>query len=433
MKRTILLSLFFYLLSLIFSSCERLTEPLGRQEISLTIESAEVTEVWLRLKVEPADSRMIYTVQRDTHIVFNDALDTADTLLHDENLEPANDYTYHAFRYLNGNRLKPEVTVQTTTMDTTSHNFTWQTYEFGEKSSSAFYDVAIINENDIWAVGEIYTKDSYTYDSLGNWIDPYNAAHWDGEKWELKRLYFNYNDSKMWSPIRTILAFNSDDIWFEGIYWNGKAYVFKPMNIDFPYQVNKMWGVSSSDYYIVGNSGAIAHYNGKSWQKIESVTNTTIQDIWGIYDYSAGKYKILCAASPGYGVANSSILQINENMTVEPIPWISGRAVRSVWFNDPSFIYTCGSGILKRNPYGEWKEIGGVDVIPASTERIRGIDCNDIFIVGHFGYITHYNGYNFKVIRPNPVILYESCDYKNNLMIAVGYDGRTAFIVHIRR
>ncbi len=40
------------------------------------------------------------------------------------------------------------------------------------------YDVAIIDENNIWAVGEIYMNDS-----LGN-PDPkrYNAIHWDGTK-----------------------------------------------------------------------------------------------------------------------------------------------------------------------------------------------------------------------------------------------------------
>ena len=44
--------------------------------------------------------------------------------------------------------------------DTTSHNFTWQTFTFGEHSSSTLYDVAIINDSSIWAVGEIYMNDS---------------------------------------------------------------------------------------------------------------------------------------------------------------------------------------------------------------------------------------------------------------------------------
>ena len=44
--------------------------------------------------------------------------------------------------------------------DTTSHNFTWETWTFGEHSSSVLNDVAIIDENNIWAVGEIYMNDS---------------------------------------------------------------------------------------------------------------------------------------------------------------------------------------------------------------------------------------------------------------------------------
>ena len=51
-----------------------------------------------------------------------------------------------------------ELTV--TTMDTTSHNFTWQSWTFGDIGSSVLYDVAIINENNIWAVGEINIADT---------------------------------------------------------------------------------------------------------------------------------------------------------------------------------------------------------------------------------------------------------------------------------
>jgi hypothetical protein len=58
------------------------------------------------------------------------------------------------------------------TLDTMDFQFSWEIFEFGEKSGSYLNDVAIISENIIWAVGEIYTEDSYTYDSLGNWIQP---------------------------------------------------------------------------------------------------------------------------------------------------------------------------------------------------------------------------------------------------------------------
>ena len=67
-------------------------------------------------------------------------------------------------------------------MDTTSHNYTWQTFTFGgDAGSSSLNDVAIIDENNIWAVGEIYFKDS-----LGNRIRNLKCCiHWNGNKWEL--------------------------------------------------------------------------------------------------------------------------------------------------------------------------------------------------------------------------------------------------------
>jgi hypothetical protein len=70
-------------------------------------------------------------------------------------------------------------------IDTTSHVINWTIDEIGEYGS-ILRDVAIIDENNIWAVGEIYLKDT-----LGN-PDPkaYNAVHWDGSKWQLKRIFF---------------------------------------------------------------------------------------------------------------------------------------------------------------------------------------------------------------------------------------------------
>ena len=75
--------------------------------------------------------------------------------------------------------------VVSTTMDTSSNNFTWQSWTFGETSGGALYDLAIINENDIWAVGEIEINDS-----VGSGYTIYNAIHWNGQQWELKKIRY---------------------------------------------------------------------------------------------------------------------------------------------------------------------------------------------------------------------------------------------------
>jgi len=60
-------------------------------------------------------------------------------------------------------------------MDTTSDNFTFQTWTFGDIGSSALNDCAIISEDNIWCVGEIKIADS-----TENGYTTYNAVHWNG-------------------------------------------------------------------------------------------------------------------------------------------------------------------------------------------------------------------------------------------------------------
>jgi hypothetical protein len=107
--------------------------------------------------------------------------------------------------------------------DTTSHNFTWEKYTFGGGGGdSHLKDVAVIDENNIWAVGEIYMKDSLGNDE----INPYNAVHWDGKKWELKRIRYYGNCSAVeYPPLRGIWDFSANNIvitnggsigWFDG-------------------------------------------------------------------------------------------------------------------------------------------------------------------------------------------------------------------------
>ncbi len=71
------------------------------------------------------------------------------------------------------NKYPPTKPNETIVPDTTSHNFEWQITYLGEGASSYLKDVAIIDENNIWSVGEIYLKDS-----TGQYIHPpYNGVH----------------------------------------------------------------------------------------------------------------------------------------------------------------------------------------------------------------------------------------------------------------
>jgi len=425
-KRFCLFSFVIINFSLLFTCSP--TESIFKDQ-KITLEADEgVTEVWLTLSAEPVKANAMYTVKRDTALIFKGKLNKSDTLLYDSGLKPNENYQYTVYADLNGEH-SPAVSVEIVTMDTTSHDFSWSIYEFGgQGGSSAFYDVAIIDENDIWAVGEIYTKDSYTYDSLGNWIDPYNAAHWDGEKWELKRIYFLYHGSNNWSPIRSIIAFSTNDIWFgAAIHWNGNNFETKSMNIEFPYRIHKMWGVSSKDFYIVGNSGAIAHYDGQKWTKIESGTDLPINDIFGINNNEV--FLPAChIIRSGNDSAEKKLMHLNNNnISSEYWPY-NTRVVASVWIDEKNMLYTCGGGIFRRHPNKIWKEFKIMDRLIMTT-RIRGNASNDIYVAGHFGLLLHYNGSTWKQYTQfNEIDIFHSLDVKDNIAVGVGMDGAKAII-----
>ncbi|MGH2567551.1 MAG: hypothetical protein ACRDGA_04375, partial [Bacteroidota bacterium] len=67
------------------------------------------------------------------------------------------------------------------------------------------------------------------------------------------------------------------------------------------------------------------------------------------------------------------------------------------------------------------------------TRRVRGTDVHDVFVVGDFGFVAHYNGSSWRMYPEAAVALYYSMDYKNNLMIAVGARDGKAVILRMKR
>ena len=402
----------------------------------LTVEDVSSTEAWLNVKLQNINLPAELKLFREDSVIQIINLSSADTLLYDEGLQPNQTYTYHSIipSFQNSAEVKSN-NANLTTMDTTSHNFTWQTYTFGgANGSSVLNDVAIINENDIWAVGEIHTAETDQFDSNGVWVQPYNAVHWDGSSWELKRVYYK---SGFWT-IHSVFTFSMNDIWFDAfVHWNGES--FRSLEIPdilIGWRINSMWGTSNSDFYVVGNNGNIAHYNGSNWTKIESGTDLNINDIWGSYNNKTDTWEILAVASNVFSSLDRAILNIDTNtqkVTQLPTQPINGT-LSSVWFKPNSkYFVTGGGGNFEKYNLSEinWKH-SIVSILRYSILKIRGNELNDIFGAGGGGEVLHFNGkttksyYNIaKLVNGN----YYSIAVKNNLVIAVGEDNPTAVIL----
>ena len=427
-QETFLLLISFFLFLFSFISCEKTTAPVNKLQLTLTAEYVGVTEADLLLRTSNSEANTQYQLFRDDSLISDGALIQAETIITDTRLLPAHHYSYQAFLIKDQKRIAQSEKQNVNTLDTTSHNYTWQTFTFGgEAGSCVLYDCAILSEDNIWCAGAIYLKDS-----LGN-PDPnaYNAVHWDGQQWELKRIPFTgWCSAVQFPPLRSILVFTENDIWFARggslVHYNGSTFYNDcDMNSLLEGSINKIWGTDSNNIYAVGGAGSIAHYNGSSWQKLESpagadATDFDFQDIWGVVDLSNGQNKILAVACNRFTNDGSAIVQITGNT----IKIVQGDGLPSnisgVWSADGREWYICGDGLFKsRDLTKPWQEIAGQPLIYKLC--IRGNGPNDIFVAGYLGLVSHWNGYSWQTYPAMPGNYY-GLAVQGDLVVAVGQE-----------
>jgi hypothetical protein len=321
--------------------------------------------------------------------------------------------------------------------DTTSHSFTWKVERFGEGSSSALYDVAIVSDTLAYAVGEIYPKDS-----TGQ-IDTkrFNVARWNDREWSIQRLYYLFPGI---NPIRSVLAFNDHDVWFgmgSLIHWDGARYVeVEVPSTLFPSIARKMWGTSSDDLYIVGNAGNLVHFDGGRWSKLETGTTLTIQDIWGAKDPTTGTLEIIAVASePFYASRGRRILRVSGTTITTLSDSGITQTLTGVWFSASRGYYISGGGIFDKHTLNdtEWlNALQGSGITVQYLDAIRGNAVNDVFAVGANGDVLHFNGSSWRNFRDQTALTYgefHAIAVRGDLVCAVGEDLSRAVIAIGRR
>jgi hypothetical protein len=326
--------------------------------------------------------------------------------------------------------------------ETTSHSFVWEKIDtVGGASSSSWNDVTVINDSLAYAVGEVYL-----YDSLGN-VDPqpYNLAKWDGTKWSLQKVPYIYQGQPFYSPIQSVFGFNPNDIWACGNgvrHWNGSRFneVPIPTSVWGPYGMNKIWGTSSTDIYIVGDGGNIAHFDGFSWQKVASPTTIILLDIWGSVDPQTGAKTILAVGSERGGSAFSLLQIIGLSATSISTTGLIYPGETSLWFSPGGPYYVIGNGVFTKKQLTDtiWREID--NPLWPYLEKIRGSGPNDVFIAGDLGFMLHYNGLTWKNYQDDGTLpklqngIWISVAIKGNEVVAVGLIGnRAAMLRGVRR
>lgn len=331
----------------------------------------------------------------------------------------------------------PTETTDIIQQDTTSHNFTFERWEFGAHSSSTLFDIAIIDENNIWVVGEIYLNDS-----TGE-ADPeaYNAVHWDGTEWQVQKIYYYGSCSAVkFPPLRAALSFSSDNIILTNGgsvgFYDGKSLTLNcGVNPLLSGRVNKLWGLSKDNLYMAGDNGSLVNYNGSSWEKPTTPSGTDQLDIYDIQGFKEGEeYKIYAVAAKQTVNLEKKILKIEGTKVTElPVTGIQ-YSIRSLWGKPGSVYYAVGGGMYKKKDINSESAWEGFH---EGTTRyyiysIDGQETNDIVCSGAYGELLHYNGSTWKSYIEETGITAGALlrvKIKDDIIVSVGYDNPKAVII----
>ena len=280
-------------------------------------------------------------------------------------------------------------------LDTTSHDFTWQV----DTLPGTVFDISGLDENNVWLVGEFQEIDPLTGQTL-----KYNFGYWDGKKWELKTI-----DTK--GKHDGIFVFNKNNIWIcNGIirHWNGIDWIkyhLWDMGIlnENEGGVHKIWGLSPSNVYFIGNKGTIIHYNGSSFTKMESGTDIMLTHIFGLdqdHIWVVGDDGGLHGGHSVLLFFNGSSWKVKYHYRYNEGPPFEGGPIgqyRGIWADKDSIIMGSGHGFWHESIKTGKGRIEPFSFHPiGAEEKIFARNRNDLFMIGHFYTLHHYNGKSWK-------------------------------------
>ena len=404
----------------LFTSCPEPTPP----DYGLSLEAVDIVCTEATFKVSASiDSTSTWDcgLYRDDSLVISQSISGGSGYLRDTGLEPNASYNYHIGYLKEGKAKDRSQVVHITTLDTTSHEFTWTVETLGDYGSY-LNDVAIVDENNIWVVG---------YITLGDSI--YNAAHWDGTEWEMIEIYDGH------IPLYGIWYFNENDIWVtngcsvfhlennEWIY-----YRFSSGGVGVDCCAGKtIWASSPEDVWFAGDNGSIVHYDGSGFSRIESGTEVNYRQISGTLDgkyvFVAGYNYVLPTKTSALMIHNGVVTNLFYGYEIQP--------------DDPNeFGYISAVDVYGSVAYfisfrGLWNYFYKDDY-SIIDKRLSQYNFKRLIIQNPSDMVVIAGGFRYRVFNGMEWIfkdeLYETTDYfteqgdyKGDILVIVGIEKRT--------
>ena len=271
-----------------------------------------------------------------------------------------------------------------TTLPTTSHNFTWtiDTLSAPGPWSSYLMDVAIVDEDNIWVMGNIETDSGR-----------YNLAKWDGIFWTLS------NVGPVGNNLYSIHVFTENDVWVSNIcspyHWDGSEwtyYRFSSGGVGVNACAgNAIWGSAPDNVYFVGKNGSIVHYDGSGFTRMESGTERDLLAISGLP--VAGTWQPWVAGAVGplvrYGDAWHVLGDPDQPGVITTAKGLADGAMLTMHWNGRR------SRLTLHRPAPASLAVP-MDSVAGYIASLAGLANNDIILAGTYNRLWHFNGLDVK-------------------------------------
>ncbi len=316
-------------------------------------------------------------------------------------------------------------------LDTSSHDINWEVQTVMDGIGDIVYDIAILNDTLVWAVGEFVIPD--TTGNMTSFQRSFNLVEWNGSSWELKKV-FNPNWAYSIGGLRSVYAINSNDIWVGGpFHYDGETWQFYRGEDGWPYfdgYINAIWASGPDDVFFISDGGQINHWNGAGFERMDTPTTTRLSDIWGTDPNNVW--------AVGYDVTDATTTLIHYN----GIEWLLKYAGdRSDWYardttrlsgviksifthcSDSVFVLSNPNGIYSTsNDSSPLATLQSIDLSWQGMRDMHGLHGNDLFICGNHSGLAHYNGKSVFKYPINGEIDFYSIDVRYNLVSVIGPD-----------
>jgi hypothetical protein len=309
--------------------------------------------------------------------------------------------------------------------DSLAHAFEWTEYLDKMPGETSPTGVWVFGPNDIYITGN-------------------HLFHFDGISFAEMLLKRISNGTGINVADDRLFAFSKTDFWIVG----GNAYHsvdgVHAEDLRPAIDIKSCWGTSSNDMFFVGNGGLIYHYDGTKFSEMISGTTKNINSIWGTSDNN------IWAAGFNPNTAESVVSHYDGLMwtsidvhTIGNIG-VGHHALGSIWScdsaNNHHLTIAGGSLLWRHTDDGVWRSDSGSisnRLSDGSFEgifHIRGNSATDFIAAGDGGFISHWNGKNWKrydqlFLPDNPSYGTNACSMNGNTICLVGVKNGQSWIL----